>query len=278
MSSPPTNDSDSDPSLAAHAVRALMDRHGVPRNRQASRLAELLGLSYPQAYRRLNVASAWSLEELQTVAGHFGESLSKLVDSSLPADARVDATLRLGSYRLPCQLTLGSAALQPRPQELVALKVDDRWLAMLAGEAPAPGVSVRELVYRSPARARPRIAVLDDNLDTAQAICVHLQKLGAAATAFETPGDLVPDDDAERFDGYVIDWVLLGGVARELIESLRARDPGCPIVVLTGQLATGVADEADIASAKAQFRFDVLEKPARMSILVAALSPLLDPY
>ena len=62
--------------LAVRCVRALMERHGLPKYRQSPWLADALGLSYSQAHRRMTGASAWSLEDLERVGSLFGESLA----------------------------------------------------------------------------------------------------------------------------------------------------------------------------------------------------------
>ena len=49
------------PSLAVICVRALMDRHGLPKYRQSAWLADALGLSYSQAHRRMTGATRVTL-------------------------------------------------------------------------------------------------------------------------------------------------------------------------------------------------------------------------
>lgn len=80
----------------------------------------------------------------------------------------------------------------------------------------------------------------------------------------------------ERFDGYVLEWILVeDGVrstVRDLVAFIRSHDASCPIVVLTGEVRTGIADEADIAAAMAEYRLKFFEKPALLSIISAALA------
>src|SRR6187431_1684621 len=94
------------PSLAVSFVRALMERHGLPKYRQSAWLADAMGLSYSQAHRRMTGASPWSLEDLAKVAALFGESLSELVSAGQP-QASIPAVMDVGGARLACQLWLG---------------------------------------------------------------------------------------------------------------------------------------------------------------------------
>src|SRR6476620_12322779 len=84
------------PSLAVSFVRALMDRHGLPKYRQSAWLADALGLSYSQAHRRMTGASPWSLEDLARVAALFGESLADVVGVA-QRDAGVMGVMSVGA-------------------------------------------------------------------------------------------------------------------------------------------------------------------------------------
>jgi anti-sigma-K factor RskA len=89
-------------------VRALLQRHGIPRHRQAPLLAEILGVPYRQAHRKLGGQVSWSLEEQQTVARRFGETLADVVDAVAASDAEA-ATLIVDDLRLPCRFWRGAA-------------------------------------------------------------------------------------------------------------------------------------------------------------------------
>src|SRR5215217_6144374 len=99
------------PSLAVACVRALMERHGLPKYRQSAWLAHATGLSYSQAHRRMTGASPWSLEDLARVAGLFGETLADVVFLAQPRTS-VPAVVAIGAARLPCQLWLGDPVEQ----------------------------------------------------------------------------------------------------------------------------------------------------------------------
>src|SRR5450432_3050159 len=101
--------------LAVQCVRALMERHGLPKYRQSAWLADATGLSYSQAHRRMTGASTWSLEDIARVAELFGESLADVVSMTVPRTS-VPGVMHVGATRLPVQLWLGEAVDKPNPE------------------------------------------------------------------------------------------------------------------------------------------------------------------
>src|SRR5690554_5214867 len=66
-------------SNAAQLVRALLERHGIPRHRHSSFVGEFFGLSRAASYLRVNKSSAWTLDEFQALADRFGEPLAQVL-------------------------------------------------------------------------------------------------------------------------------------------------------------------------------------------------------
>jgi len=217
-------------------------------------------------------ASPWSLEDLARVAALFGETLTELVGAG-QARAPVAGVMAVGPARLPCQLWLGDAVEQPRPDSLVAVSTASGWSAVLASEA-TEGVAYRieRLEARPVAAARKIIAVLDDDRDLTNSIVSSFEANGYDARPFYKTADLLASAAAQRYDAYVVDWIVGEGSVLKLIASLREQDARCPIVVLTAQVVSGVVDEADIADAVKRYDLVFSEKPVRTSILTATLT------
>jgi CheY-like chemotaxis protein len=262
--------------LAAQCVRALLDRHDVPRRKHATAVTEILGLSYSQGSRRLSTNASWTLEELRDLAGHYGESLAEMVSLS-QADGMVDAKLELGSSSVPCRVARGPAIHKPRSGALVATLVDSDWHVLAAeGKLATQAYDIKRLVVQpSSARSR-RIAVLDDHLDSVQLIVAYLKTADFEVEAFTSLDRIGSALAADPFDGYVLDWIIVKGAVqdtvRDLIATIRSRDAQCPIIVLTGQMRSGVADETDIAAVMSKYRVKFFEKPASLPIISAALA------
>jgi ActR/RegA family two-component response regulator len=187
--------------------------------------------------------------------------------------ASVTGVMDIGGARLPCQLWLGDTVEQPRPDSLVAVKTSSGWSAIVASEA-TEGVAYRieRLEARPVAATRKVIAVLDDDQDLTNSIVAHFEASGYDARPFYKTADLLASAAAQRYDGYVVDWIVGETSVLKLIASLREQDSKCPIVVLTAQVLSGVVDEQDIADAVKRYDLVFSEKPVRASILTATLT------
>ena len=148
-------------SLAATCIRALLDRAGLPRHRHSAHIGGLLNLSYHQAHRRMTGIAPWSLEELQAVASHHGETLVDLFGEQKSADYET-AVLIAGPLRVTCRLWPGQPLAQHRPGDLIALKGGSEWVVMVAGDTPTPqACTVRRLIIEpKPDRPRAKAATL----------------------------------------------------------------------------------------------------------------------
>ena len=258
--------------LAVRCVRALLERHGLPKYRQSAWLADAIGLSYAQAHRKMNGAAAWTLEELERVGALLGESLADVVAPG-GTEGSVSGVLSIGKARVPCRLWIGGAAEQPPEDALVAVQIGSEWAAVLVEEAgERPMFVIDRLEARPSHAARKRIAVLDDDRDLTDSICAHLQDSGYDAHPFYRTADLQTRSKNERYDAFVIDWIVGETSTVKLIAAIRAQDATCPIVVLTAQVLAGVVQESEIAQAVASFNFVFAEKPVRMAILSASLA------
>jgi len=265
-------EADGERSLAVKCVRALMERHGLPKYRQSAWLADALGLSYSQAHRRMTGASSWTLEDLEKVGARFGESLGQVV--SLDAGrGSVRGIMSIGAARLACRLWVGEPVSQPRPHSLVAVNTGSAWTVLPAGEA-SEGVAHRiERLEAKPDESEARvIAVLDDDQDVTNSICAQFQANGYEARPFYKAADLASSARSQRYDGFVIDWIVGETSTLKLIAALRENAPAAPIVVLTGQVLMGAVDETEIARAVKTYGLSFSEKPVRMSILSATMA------
>lgn len=260
------------PSLSVRCVRALLERHGIPKYRQSTWLASSIGLSYAQAHRRMNGAAAWTLEELERVGALFGESLVEVVSLG-ESQGSVPATMRVGAANVPCDLWVGDVVERPPPDSIVAVETPGGWTALCASEATeSVTYAVQRLHAKPRAPASRRIAVLDDDRDLTDSICAHLQESGYEARPYYRTADLEANLASTRHDGYVIDWIVGESSTAGLIATIREQDKAAPIVVLTAQVLTGVVRESEIADAVERYDFVFAEKPVRMAILSASLA------
>lgn len=276
MSTDAEADDAKEPGLAARSMRALLQRHGIPKHRQAPLLAEILGVPYRQAHRKLAGTVSWALEEQQIVARRFGETLADVVDAVAASDAEA-ATLLVDGLRLPCRFWRGAALAAAPAEGLVAVHQPAGWTVASAGRAPAGDLfAVRKLslsVESAQDEPRRKIAVLDDQSGLAENLANQLRRAGFDVVPYVTLEALQAEFRPQRFDGYVLDWLIGHQDAGPLIAAIRSHDPACPIAVLTGQLARGTIGEDVMARAVATHKqLFVFEKPERVPIIVATLN------
>ena len=262
---------DDDLPIASRHVKALMDRHEVPSNQHSMLVAEILGVSYTLAHRRMNGTVAWEFEEVETVAKHFGETLASVFALENAAD-EFDAMLVAGPVRVPCKLVPGGALRDPARNSLVAVKLGEQWMVVPVTEGGVGAcfevVSMRVL---GSVDRKWRIAVLDDDVDESRSLATHFGTRGCEVEAFTRVEELVPAMKLRPFDGFVIDWMLAEGSAAELVGMIRADDRECPIALLTGKIQSDVMVEPAVAEAVSTYKLLFFEKPTRFPIISAQL-------
>lgn len=265
-----TNDDDQ-LSMGALAVRALLERHGLPKHRHAAFVGDFFSLSRAAAHQRVNRSAAWTLEELKQLAENFGESLAGMVSAHGADDAR-PAIVRIGGLLSKCKVWLDRSKAPTATDGLVALE-DEAGLVVVAATAVTVqgGVRVARLEIEQSIMKPARVAVIDDERDVASALCDQLRSFGIAADSFDDVDALTSEMAKSPFDGYVVDWLLRKGDASQLLATIRALEYPSAVVLLSGKLRSGSADPADVASACTVFRVQLIEKPAQVPLVVSAL-------
>ena len=264
--------------LISKAIQAVLDRHGIPERQRLGTLEAATEMSYQQVRRRMTGETPWNVEEIKRLASHFGEPLFKLL-GTLVDDAGQQATLLLGGISLPCSIWIGPLAPpKTRIGPLVALPSDagDHWLAVPVAESvDRKAYEIKRLIFEA---APPRrVAVVDDDDDLAASICQFLREKGLDAISYRTADHFRAALETARFDGYILDWMLGDGTIRDLLAEVRARNASGPIIILTGQIEAGGAQEDDLASTISAYRAHLYEKPTRMLSLFNALELGFDP-
>ncbi|MFI8417257.1 helix-turn-helix domain-containing protein [Serratia sp. NPDC078593] len=264
----------------ANRVRELFLHHGIGKRQQAKELSRILALSFSHAHRKLKGQSPWTLAQINSVAAALDETPAAIVDMTVDSEAPVqtiarDAIFSIAGVMLPCVAYLGDELSGGRVSEYVALQQDDRWVIYRADEAPLGnryGVELIEIRPHSGDDERLSIAVLDDSHQAADELTKYLISRGFDAVAFYEVTAFCQALTKSLFDGYVVDWLIGQETAQQCIEAIRTSDnPDAPVLVLTGQLGTGLR-ESEIA--RAMRDYDVLgpyEKPVRLHVIEAAL-------
>lgn len=275
----------------ARRMVALLTEQGIPSHQQVSLLTRLCGLSTSQARRKLQGAN-WSFAEVLTVVRHFGVSLASLfpeTDGSVGASATLaettqtlqEAVCALAGRKFPCMVRLGALLVGAAGKdELITWQSSEGWVVGLA-EQIAPGEQgpffhADEVILTPPARRCFRIAILDDDPASSEALGEWFNAAGYEATAF-TSGAQLQASNLANHDAFVVDFLLAGGdSSQEIISHIREQHPEAPVVLLTGKLKDGAVSEADLTAVLRTTNVAFFEKPVRPSVLAAALQYSLD--
>jgi CheY-like chemotaxis protein len=252
-------------------VDDMLARRGVAERQRTRAIEHALGLSYNQARRLMTGKAPWSLEQLRRVAEHFNEPVVPLVAAFLHQPGK-PASFPVGASAVPCTIWPTGEPVCGRSGALVALHdpASGRWTVATAAEvADRPSYAISALMFER--HAPRRVAVLDDEIDAARAIADFLCAKDLDATAFSTGAELLAAMQSHHFDGFVVDWLLGATTAADVLASVRAAQPTVPVVILTGQLRTGAANEDELGAAASTYRALVLEKPTRMLSILNAL-------
>ena len=216
-----------DAPVASRYIKALLNRHDIASNQHTITIADVLGVKYTMAYRRLNGTVAWEVEEIETIAKHFGESLAT-VFSEQHVSEEVTGVLVAGPVRVPCQLIPGHLLRDPVRNSLVAVRLGEQWMVMPVTDAGmAECFEVVSMRVVGVGDRRWRIAVLDDDADESKSLAKHFSARGCEVEAFTRVEALIPSMRLKPFDGFVIDWMLAEGSAAELVGMIRADDRDC---------------------------------------------------
>jgi ActR/RegA family two-component response regulator len=257
--------------VGSRYVRALLNRHGVPAMRHVTLVAELLEFRYTLVHRRMKGEVAWELEEIEKVAAYFGESLASVFATERQEDF-VAAVLAIDGARVQCQLLIGDVVREPDRNQLVAVRLGAQWLVSAASQAGVgPVFEVRQMVVSGNADRRRRVAIIDDDANTAASMAQHFTDRGCEAQGFTDVETLVGHMKLRPFDAYLVDWVLDEGTAAELVAMIRSEDRECPIAILTGRMQEDVRIESAVAEALSTYKLMFFQKPTPLPLISSQL-------
>jgi hypothetical protein len=260
-------------SNAAQLVRALLERHGIPRHRHSSFVGEFFGLSRAASYLRVNKSSAWTLDEFQALADRFGEPLAQVLGAIGGSALGTPAVFKVGTMQIGCRVWLDRNSSASPANALVAMEAAGSYVvvpyAAAVGQACWP---VARLEITDASASVPRVAVLDDERDVTESVCGILRSDGIEAVPYFKAEDLARDIPKGLFDGYVIDWLLPGNQnAVPLLAAVRDQPRRSALVLLTGKTRAGTADPAEVGAAAGRFRAQLVEKPVQGPFLLSSL-------
>lgn len=258
-----------------------MTRNGIGKRQQTTELCRILDLSFSQGHRKLRGSSPWTLAQIKKVAEAYGEPAAQLfgaqtLDPGMVGAYSQEAVLYAGVAEIPCTAWIGAPLEAGARPEFVAYEQNGRWRVLRhTGVLYQNAYDVHKIeIY--PRRAESDklvVAVIDPDRVSATELFRYLERQGFATAAFDGLAPFVDALQGQAFDAVLTEWLFDDSTAATAIKAVRTSDnPGAPIFVLTGDLLTGRASEADISEVIRAFDVVCYEKPARMAILSADLA------
>lgn len=257
--------------VISRAIQALLDRHGVPERRRNTTLEAAAGMKYQQVRRRMTGETSWNVDEIKRLASHFGEPVFKLL-GALVDDAGQPAVLKVAGLQLACSVWPGEAIAGDKAVgPLVAAQEGESgaWEVLPPADAVGRAVyEVRRVIFE--AEEPRRVAVIDDDEATAEAIVQVLRQKGLEAISYSNAEHIRSALETTTFDGYIVDWQLGEQDARDVLQLIRSRTASAPLIVLADTLTD--SQEAQFEEVTATFRAQLFVKPARTLMLFNALT------
>ena len=124
---------------------------------------------------------------------------------------------------------------------------------------------------KSVSKSRPRIVIVDDEMDIAKLLAVILQMNLFDAIPYSDPLAALEAARAAPPDYLISDIVMPGMTGIELALAIRREIPTCKILLFSGQIG---APELIRNAREAGHHFELVQKPIQPAIMVAAIRNL----
>lgn len=264
-------------------MRFVMSSSGIHKPDQAKTLAHIIGVSVPQAYKKLNGRSDMTLPQIDAFNRAYGVRILSTVahpGASLlteKSSARIaDALFLVGKSEVSCSITVGPNLRDGYSKRYAGYRLEGTWYVNELAACPAHIAlyELERLIINLDA-TEPRvttIAVVDDERGTADNLRDYLVAKGYRAYAFYDLSSARSAIELRQFDGYFLDWKLAQGTSEALIKHIRTIQPTAPIIVSTAGGADGQESQAILAGLVTQYGVSCHRKPMSMKLLTSLMA------
>jgi len=287
------NENQGVPQQQAVALRLgqVMEENLLPPRSRTSALADILGISFSAARRKVLGEATFDLDQLEKVAEHFSVPLSRLIGDEeriVPASP-FEGTAMPGTFAVagridPCTFWLGDvlALNGPRPPYIAVELPNGQWRVLAPEEAPQQRhYMVYGLMLKFPTCRPTSVAVVDDDGMFCEALAEHMVDVGIDAVAFASGSEFVRTLEHRKFDGFVVDWNMGDTSGEALMRTIRGT-PGharAPIILLTGMAVDspdgGNGEFDQLSDAVRSQNAVYMRKPTRNELITSSLQAML---
>ncbi|MFV9671465.1 response regulator [Pantoea sp. KXB25] len=237
----------------------LFERKGIDKRKQASTMADILGIKYQSAKQKLDGKRGIFYSELKSVYNYFYESL----EEAKP----YNGIFIVNDMHVRCNIVVSDDKVEIKDPGINYAYFHKNYYVV-----NPTGVKFNKdmkRVIRMDFLPAPKLAILDNDKELLELIKSVSNRYGIDASVYETAQDMMQAIDREDYDGYVIDWLLdYNENSEAVIKKIRSKSETVPIILLTGQLNQ---HEREIGEIIVEYGVELVEKPTRVFILSSIL-------
>lgn len=242
-------------------IQKLMTQKGIDKRKQASTMAEILGIKYNSAKQKLDEKRGISFNEAKEVFRYFNEQFDGGRDYNCVFIYKDD------HKRCNIEIEEFPAKFIDK-NEKYAIKKNNLFIIDTNVEH-----HIGEKLYKVNKMEflpSPKLAILDNDLDILELLKSISSRYGIDTYTFKNKEEILNAVKYQEYDCYILDWLLdFGETSEEVISKIRVNNDKNPtILILTGEINQY---ERIIGEAIVKYGVELIEKPTRAVIISSIL-------
>lgn len=242
-------------------IQNLMIQKGIDKRKQASTMAEILGIKYNSARQKLDEKRGMSFSEARDVFRYFNENFD--------GGREYNCIFIIKDVHKRCNIeTEETPAENLDENDTYAIKNKDLFIINTNVD-----VHKKQQLYRVKKidfLPSPKLAILDNDTDILDLLNSISSRYGIDTYTFKNKEEIINSLKYQKYDCYILDWLLdFGETSEEVIVKIREdNDKNPTILILTGQINHF---ERIIGEAIVNHGVELIEKPTRAFIISSIL-------
>lgn len=240
-------------------VLEIFEKKGIEKRKQASTMADILGIKYQSAKQKLDGKRGVFYNELKSVYNYFHESLEE--------EKPYNGIFIVNDMHVRCNIVVSEESVDIKEPGINYAYLHKNYYVV-----NPTGIKFNKdmkRVIRMDFLPAPKLAILDNDKELLELLKSVSNRYGIDASVYETAQEMMQAVDREDYDGYVIDWLLdYSETSEAVIKKIRSKNETMPIILLTGQLNQ---HEREIGETIIEYGVELVEKPTRVFILSSIL-------
>lgn len=248
-------------SSIAQKIQNLMIQKGVDKRKQASTMAEILGIKYNSAKQKLDEKRGISINEAKEIYRYFNESFEGGRDYNCVFITKdVHKRCNIEIEETPAKVV--------NTNDTYAIKNNNLYIINTNSEFYNEKIIYK--VNKIDFLPSPTLAILDNDSDILDLLYSISSRYGIDTYTFKNKEEINKAIRNQNYDCYVLDWLLdFGETSEDVIINIREHNDKNPtILILTGQVNHY---EKIISETIIKYGVELIEKPTRTLIISSIL-------